>query len=398
MTTFFFRCQCFARALPRTSSLVFSSCLLLLCASQPVTAQTNDWNGGAGNWSDGTKWSQGSTPGVDDDVRIDGGKNGTNSNVTMDTDATIQSLVIDSGDSLSANDHTKLKILGTSFTNNGTLELNSTGSWTSIRIANGGTLTGTGSIIMSDNFNNQILTNPGAGVLTQGANHTIRGTGQLLVNSGDMVNYGTIIADQAGCKLIIDPETSFENHGLLLADGGILDIREGDATYNGGIVNAVDGTIGGDGTLDVSTFSFHNDGTISPGMSPGTLNILGDYTESATAKLFIEIAGTNQGIDFDFLDITGNATLAGILQIDLLGFTPSATDVFEILSANNLSGMFSNANGTVMTLEGHTFDVTYTGNVVRLSNFQAAGVPEPTSLLLLLGLASLGMIQRRRRT
>jgi len=167
----------------------------------------------------------------------------------------------------------------------------------------------------------------------------------------------------------------------------------------GGIfTNNPGGLLAGDGTIDISALSsFTNDGGVAPGMSPGILTLVGNYSESGTATLFIEIAGITVGDDYDRFAISGVANLAGTLDIDLLGFTPLSTDIFTILtSGSSLSGVFSNAVGTVTTVEGHTFNVSYnsngTGSSVVLSNFVA--VPEPGSLaLLVIG----GVLMFRRR-
>lgn len=64
-------------------------------------------------------------------------------------------------------------------------------------------------------------------------------------------------------------------------------------------------------------------GTTSPGFSPGTLNVTGNYTETAAAALNVEIGGLVAGTDFAQLKATTQATLAGTLNISVInGFTP----------------------------------------------------------------------------
>ncbi len=130
---------------------------------------------------------------------------------------------------------------------------------------------------------------------------------------------------------------------------------------------------------------------MSPGQSPGTLTWLGDFDQGGVDDFLIEIAGTTQGTEYDFLDIQGgNAILDGTLTIDLLGFLPLATDVFEILRVDAgqlLSGRFS----SVRTLGGGNFDVVTrsaaSGTSIVLTNFMAPlAVPTPAPALLLLSL------------
>lgn len=54
-----------------------------------------------------------------------------------------------------------------------------------------------------------------------------------------------------------------------------------------------------------------NNGTVNPGNSPGTLSINGDFTQTSSGTLQIEIASSSV---FDRLVVSGNAALAGTLQ------------------------------------------------------------------------------------
>ncbi|MGB5254135.1 MAG: hypothetical protein WBN68_15605, partial [Sedimenticolaceae bacterium] len=73
-------------------------------------------------------------------------------------------------------------------------------------------------------------------------------------------------------------------------------------------------------------------GTLSPGLSPGPLFIDGDYSQDALSQLIIEIAGLAPGTEYDFLDITGNASLAGEIILRFLdGFAPQVGDSFDFL-------------------------------------------------------------------
>ena len=64
-----------------------------------------------------------------------------------------------------------------------------------------------------------------------------------------------------------------------------------------------------------------NGGTVSPGHSPGQINVTGDYTQTSTGTLTIQLAGRKNG-QFDVLSVGGKVNLGGILQVDPLdGFT-----------------------------------------------------------------------------
>ena len=99
-----------------------------------------------------------------------------------------------------------------------------------------------------------------------------------------------------------------------------------------------------------------NNGTVSPGNSPGTINVTGNYTQSSTGTLIIEIAS---GASFDKLIVTGTAALAGTLQVSVLpGFSPLGQSFTFLTAAGGVSGTF----GTVTGLA--TGSAAITGNVI----------------------------------
>ena len=86
-------------------------------------------------------------------------------------------------------------IIQNGLTNHGTWNIQSSGSTTPLSFAGGSqTIGGTGQIVLTDGVNNRI-TIGGGDTLTNGADHTIRGAGRLLVNSGGMMILGTIVAE-----------------------------------------------------------------------------------------------------------------------------------------------------------------------------------------------------------
>ena len=137
--------------------------------------------------------------------------------------------------------------------NTGTMLLNSTGSTTDMRIADGTTLTGGGVLVLSDNNNNRIwgATNSGAEVLTN-ANNTIEGAGQFGVSASiGIVNGGTIASTGAANALVIAPSISGSlAAGLLNQAGGVVESGAGSAglvitqgsVNNQGTMQALDGS------------------------------------------------------------------------------------------------------------------------------------------------------------
>ena len=105
--------------------------------------------------------------------------------------------------------------------------------------------------------------------------------------------------------------------GTTHVTGGTLKVND----TLGGTVNVTGGTLGGSGTLSGNVTV--TGGAIAPGNSPGTLTIGGDLALAAGSSLDFQLgspAGT-AGTDSDLIDVGGNLTLDGTLNVaDAGGF------------------------------------------------------------------------------
>ena len=139
-------------------------------------------------------------------------------------------------------------------------------------------------------------------------------------------------------------------------------------------------------------------GIVSPGFSPGTLTIDGDYTQGHDATLLIEMAGLQFG-EFDVLNVTGTATLGGLLKVSFLdGFRPVTGDTFAFFNYGLRIGEFDSI--FVEGLPGYEFIPAYGANRLSLVTGSVQPVPLPTSVwLAAMGiLASLpGLCSRRTK-
>ena len=162
-------------------------------------------------------------------------------------------------------------------------------------------------------------------------------------------------------------DVAFNNTGTADAQAGTLSFTRGftqtaGATVlsGGGLVSTTTldiqgGSLSGSGTVtgDVSSA-----GQVGPGSSSGILNINGNYTQ-VTGDLNIEIGGLTTGDEFDQLNISSLATLAGTLNISLInGFGPTLGNTFVILTYGSLVGTFDTINGLDIG-GGLVFQVTY---------------------------------------
>lgn len=86
---------------------------------------------------------------------------------------------------------------------------------------------------------------------------------------------------------------------------------------------------------------------ISPGNSPGVITVTGNFSMQSGATYKCELKNTSgAGSGHDQIDVSGNVTLDGTLDIILDGYIPSDNDNFAIISyGGTLSGTFSSVSG-----------------------------------------------------
>lgn len=87
-------------------------------------------------------------------------------------------------------------------------------------------------------------------------------------------------------------------------------------------------------------------GSLAPGASSGQAALVscqGNVTLASSHTLHLEIGGLTPGSQHDALGIDNDLTLGGTLHLSLVGgFTPSAGQVFTVLSATHINGNFAN--------------------------------------------------------
>ena len=85
-----------------------------------------------------------------------------------------------------------------------------------------------------------------------------------------------------------------------------------------------------------------NDAVVRPGSGSEVFKIEDDYTQTANGVLIFEIAGPDPGNDFRPLEVVGQATLDGVVEIRMEdGYLPGSGDVLEVMSFASRSGEFS---------------------------------------------------------
>lgn len=263
----------------------------------------------------------------------------------------------------------------------------------------GGTVTNNGTMAASVNGARLNVGN-GSRVINNGVIQVMAtGATVALIGSANE-NNGRIEAINGG-KVIVNNGLTNRNQ-LQVAANSTFDIQTGSLTQTDGNTN-VDGVlslVGGQtlqlqgGTLTGSgrivrsnttgTLLVNNTGgVVSPGNSPGTLTIGGNYTQGAGGTLLIEIGGIGAS-QYDVLNITGMAALNGTLALDFVnGFIPEPGQTFQFLSAaGGITGGFSMFSSLT---PGISYSFLGSGGSGTITvNSVSAAAPEPGTIALLM--------------
>ncbi len=215
---------------------------------------------------------------------------------------------------------------------------------------------------------NFTATSTASNALQIGADPAGAGTSTFALAGGKLVIPGTISGGQAGAKQVF------------AFTAGTLTV--GTINFNNLRSAATDATNG---------IFLQSGGTFAPGNVgvAGRTAFTGTYTLGASASLAMELGGTTQATayqtgQYDYLAVTGSATLAGSLRVSLLpGFTPANSSTFSIFNASaGFTGAFANVafGQRLATDDGAgSFLVAKSGNAVVLSDYRALTAPEITT-------------------
>jgi hypothetical protein len=156
---------------------------------------------------------------------------------------------------------------------------------------------------------------------------------------GSFINAGSVTVGNGGTLSV---QYAWNGSGLI----GTADyVQSAGTTVVDGVLSATNvdimgGLLIGSGTIKANVT---NAGTVAPGDTFGTLTIQGNYTQTATGVLLIQIGGANA---YGELVVTGTATLNGTLEVSFLdNYVPAAGTSFQILTFANHVGGFASELG-----------------------------------------------------
>ena len=257
--------------------------------------------------------------------------------------------------------NTTTTTIGGTFTNSGTVALNSAGNFTDLTLSGDTTLTGGGTFLLSNAGRVR-----GSGILTL-ANQIVAGetsnSGSFGNNEIGIVNQsGSVIdANVNGLFLLVEPNSAngLVNFGTMQASsGGLLRLGGGAFDNSGGLIQALNGSevqILGGRALTGGTLSTSGTGVIR---TLGSSAIFGNLTNAGAFRISngtdatffgtinntgsINVNGTGNFTDFI---VSGNLTLQGGGVVTLMG-------AGQIRGGGTL--FIGGANGETQTIQGET--------------------------------------------
>jgi SdrD B-like domain len=224
------------------------------------------------------------------------------------------------------------------------------------------------------------LVHLGAGAtLTNAAGGTLTFTGGLVDGDGSLANQGLLIAAGPPGDPVEDVHVSVYNAGTFEVTAGTFEF---DAITNPYVQTAGSTILDGgnlEGPMDIEGGgligtgiifgSVLNAGQLSPGFSPGTITISGDYTQTESGSYTVEIGGATAASQYDQLVVSGNALLGGELSLAVVSnFVPQPGETFTIFHDTNgaaVNGAFEGLpDGTIIN---SIFRINYVGADVVLT-------------------------------
>ncbi len=347
--------------------------------------KTWDAEGDGSSWHDALNWNDDVLPTSAEDVLIDWGDNSgtivlSQGNVSVRSLDSSAPLAVSGGQLMLTED----SVIKAPLTLTGDGELTGTGqltieelfTWTGGAMSGGGTTLAAGGFLIEGDalkllVDTRRLVNAGQAVVS-GLGEVFRGLSAPEVHNlagatihlqtdadflagpepgGKLINHGRLIKD--GGRGTATVEVDVQNLGEVVAEQGTLRFKYGyeqpvgSTTMSGGHLEfghtalIQGGVLQGAGRL---TGDVVNSGHLMPGSELGELTISGDYTQTETGQLTIELAGA--ALTNDRVSITGQAQLDGILTIAANSdIQADVGDQFPIMGFGNLSGSFLRTSG-----------------------------------------------------
>jgi hypothetical protein len=209
---------------------------------------------------------------------------------------------------------------------------------------------------------------PGALLFNAATNYQFTGPGGITTDALTVAGGGTVELSNAGNAL----------DAVNVMAGRLIISGDGNAAITGHVAVAAGSTlelVGAQPFADSSRLSGDGQvvgpvimpGVVAPGENVGTLTFANNLNLLSSSGLEIDLGGMLQGLQYDLLDVKGEAALDGDLVVSLVnGFEPSAGDWFTILNAGSVAGAFANLDLPALN-EGLLWSASYSADHLTLS-------------------------------
>lgn len=213
--------------------------------------------------------------------------------------------------------------------------------------------------------------------ITAGTTSTIDNGGNLFTHAGTLSGNGNLRQTGAGCTIHQGDGSGFS--GTYTVAAGTLNLSNtlGSVGADCAVMVNPGGVLTGTGPL---LGSLTNQGLVNPGNSPGTLNVVGSYTQVPGATLTAEIASPTRYDRISVTGVPGTASQAGTLSPTLLnGYRPARNQVFPgvVSTTGGLIGTFDTIANQQLT-PVLAWQPRYTATnceLVASPNFAGSGLP-----------------------
>lgn len=210
-----------------------------------------------------------------------------------------------------------------------TLTLNGISKTTSLHVAGADAVA---------NINGSVLDGGQLGSFTAGNGGRINQSGGTLKNG----SIGPTFID--GHLRVTGSNSRYESASALsLSGASTLEVANGGRVIPLGLFVGSESLVSGSGSIETNTLyysGYSNSGRLAPGAEAGsglgTLNILGDFTQTAPGRLEIGIAAGSSGPVYDRVTFRNDVLINGAIEVTLIdGFEPVGGQSFSIFQYTN---------------------------------------------------------------
>lgn len=265
-------------------------------------------------------------------------------------------------------------------------------SLNSLRLASGGSVTlssGTATIASGG------IIGDGGSSFSGGALTSGLASGELFVHTPSALTIGSTIVDNGPTSLV-----------LVKAGTNSLTLT-GDNTYTGATyLNAGTLVVSGDATLrgsviqaGATNLNVTSGGALSPGAAgvAGTMTLGGNLSLADGAELVFQLGTTSDLIQLTngFASLSGSASAGGItLYLSDAGGVTTQTYTLMTWQAGTTLTSFDLSDFSVVTSGGISGSLQFGANSLE---YVVSAIPEPTTAAMVLGMAAVTLVFRRRR-